>query len=370
MNNYSVHSYHLNVGQGDAAVHLLLQQNIRRFDVKAAVLIDGGDAIGFPVLKKGIETIRKDSRYIFPKGTPKNYIEFDSIVVTHWDSDHYVGLQKLLIADYQQQDPGPGITPGRKQIRSNYMKYNPDDDSQPLTTLYVPYWEAIESSFVGQSAARPLGWRKKKFFDILEIEVQFPDEPPVWVMQVAKICSTTGKNDNRKKGIIGRNLFLRDGRCLRAKRTIEEITNPGLLLSAPPQPLGLYCIGSDGQFIGKPRSKDFFVIDDSSKNTLVNKASIMCVIVSGLGTVLHYFGGDVAFESEQHIAPWAGFTLSNPGRLPAMKLGHHGASSSSPESLLNVMRPDFLVASCGEEYGHPSKWSMLIIPPDHLRILT
>ncbi|GIZ45483.1 hypothetical protein CKM354_000864800 [Cercospora kikuchii] len=111
--NLSVDVYHVNVeGKGDAAIHLLIVQD-RAFlkpCVLRAVLIDGGTASG----AERIQAVLRDKigkLYDFDRtqggrtaiGEQLEWPPFDSMVITHWDDDHYSGVMELVHADLSSQ---------------------------------------------------------------------------------------------------------------------------------------------------------------------------------------------------------------------------------------------------------------------------
>lgn len=84
-----VDTYQINVGAGDASIHILALRNAQtppapnpgdRGQVVRAILIDGGQGGGIEeYLKKTIETI--EERYTFPP--PATSLQFDAVVVTY-----------------------------------------------------------------------------------------------------------------------------------------------------------------------------------------------------------------------------------------------------------------------------------------------
>ncbi|KAF7192539.1 hypothetical protein HII31_06130 [Pseudocercospora fuligena] len=114
--NLTVDVYHINVeSEGDSAVHLLVHQDDKftKGVVLRAVLIDAGmpakEDSKTPNLKGGAPKIRAflekiGTIYDFDsqqggRTKPEDQLKwppFDSIVITHWDRDHYGGMRPLL----------------------------------------------------------------------------------------------------------------------------------------------------------------------------------------------------------------------------------------------------------------------------------
>lgn len=101
-----VHSWHINIGVGDGAIHLLVDEKATlpattavKPLVKKAVLIDGGDsAHSLQQLKLTIARI--EAEYDFPAEDAKQ-LKFDAILITHWDLDHWYGIHQLLLEDLE-----------------------------------------------------------------------------------------------------------------------------------------------------------------------------------------------------------------------------------------------------------------------------
>ena len=95
VNQGKVHvaTYQLPVGLGDCSVHLLVKQD---GTIKSGFIMDGGrnsDEIkAGDVIAKGLKTI---SETYLPSGS-KPFLR--AWVVTHWDADHYEGVESLLNA--------------------------------------------------------------------------------------------------------------------------------------------------------------------------------------------------------------------------------------------------------------------------------
>lgn len=95
---------------GDAAIHLLVDDSAAKDNstdpaewpvIYRAVLIDGGLTTGKEPIKACIERI--ENNYTFAPTKTKGKLKFDSVILTHWDVDHWGGLKDLLqesISDY------------------------------------------------------------------------------------------------------------------------------------------------------------------------------------------------------------------------------------------------------------------------------
>lgn len=374
---WDVHSYHYSVGAGDAAIHLLVDASVSQPRVQGAVLLDGGRAVGFPILKEGIRRLSSQYNCGSDSAGRPLPLRFNSIVISHWDDDHCGGIIKLMLSDLQEK-AGHG-TP-TKDLKSSYCKYNAS--GEPITILYAPYWLQASSSTkkpAKQDAyQRPGLWRRYKDSatkqPYVNMCVDKYDDDKDWVQKVARLCTETGyRSADKRVGMLGRNFFYNgDGMPLRSEDDPAHITDVTTLIkhmTLANQP-GLFCIGADSMLVDKgdvqaklpPGGVDEPGVIDAGGDTAVNRSSIICIIVHSNGSVLHYFGGDAAYESEQYLPEWL---TKNGGKLnteiiPVMKLGHHGAATSSPINLLDLFMPQYVFVSSGSQYGHPSKFRYVV----------
>ncbi|KAF3104127.1 hypothetical protein TWF102_000174 [Orbilia oligospora] len=100
---YGVDSYHINVGAGDCAIHLLTRftyqggnETIPR--IKRAVLVDFGWEQGHQ-WGSGYEGLKQTLGVIRRKYNLDSDLKFDAVVITHWDGDHFHGLWPFIHYD-------------------------------------------------------------------------------------------------------------------------------------------------------------------------------------------------------------------------------------------------------------------------------
>ncbi|GAW19373.1 hypothetical protein ANO14919_088590 [Xylariales sp. No.14919] len=159
----SVDAYYVNIGTGDSTIYYLIQHPPansldRRPFVHRAVLIDGGKGPGGQRIRDFLG--RVPDLYHFEKtqgervdlGEQLKFPPFDSIVITHWDIDHFAGVNELI-----RKHMDEAVTPGNEdtiaaEYLSPYMKYGPKEKgtnnggisknrgSRAQTTLCAPYW--------------------------------------------------------------------------------------------------------------------------------------------------------------------------------------------------------------------------------------
>jgi hypothetical protein len=84
----AVHSWHINIGVGDCAIHLAVSEGGPKPRIMSAVWIDGGTrgGTGIAAIKKTINEIRDkyDTSGLDYDPNDMDTMRFDAIVVTHW----------------------------------------------------------------------------------------------------------------------------------------------------------------------------------------------------------------------------------------------------------------------------------------------
>ena len=181
---YAIDSLHINVGQGDSAIHLLVKQPEKPGEkptVIRACLIDGGTAGALQKIKGTVRLVK--DRYSLPSHNKGEFMQFDSVVITHWDQDHYSGIESLIKEDFtnkyealkrakkkrvefgtekEAEDDNKDFNEKLKtELNTNacqcpYFRYN-DTTKAPETTLYAPYWaESAAESVDGKKASTDL----------------------------------------------------------------------------------------------------------------------------------------------------------------------------------------------------------------------
>ncbi|KAF3098998.1 hypothetical protein TWF706_006583 [Orbilia oligospora] len=162
---YRVHSFHLNINEGDSAIHVLAQHIVSDSDssekisaIKSAVLVDGGRESYADNIPQCWRMINSSLGYESAGADPY----FDAIVITHWDGDHYRGVIQAIAADVRAQVQKYLDSSRRRTITSDaalqklfddgtikasFIRY---DDDGPTTQIYIPYF-TIQPSVVKSS---------------------------------------------------------------------------------------------------------------------------------------------------------------------------------------------------------------------------
>jgi hypothetical protein len=190
---FAVHSFQINIDVGDSAIHLLVDDTTRpKPTVYRAVYIDGGKSGETPYSRttsviREIQTVYTPDPGghfdLFGDAADNNWLRFDAIIVTHFDDDHYGGVQFLIndgflvmakpeaeklrleVQNAMATKPWPPAKKdqaewikdndavakalaGTYYAQNRYMKYKtivagfadpPADTDELLTTLYLPY---------------------------------------------------------------------------------------------------------------------------------------------------------------------------------------------------------------------------------------
>ena len=306
---YRVDSIHINVGQGDGAIHLLVDPQLIQDDkptVKRACLVDGGEwqVVENDGNMSGNERIRlaisriKQNYFLSEKHSSDDplVMRFDSVVITHWDSDHYGGIGKLIKDDFENQ--WKSIKPKEDpEDEAEFTKYEKDFKDKmaphrcryfqyekttmtPTTTLYAPYWyfSAEENLELNVSSAK--GFRSIRFFngDSNDPSDGVPLNAKTLTFKLTDsitIVEDSKKPKRNRKGpktveanienlcnlcydpeeMMGVNFF---NNARRESSEYEKIENPeklkDLVKGTDGAPVGIYCVACRGRVIGSPDS--------------------------------------------------------------------------------------------------------------------
>ncbi|KAI5783944.1 hypothetical protein DFH27DRAFT_615802 [Peziza echinospora] len=184
--SWEVHSHHINIGEGDCCIHLLVEvttlvepePNNVEVKVHKAVLIDGGEREPGRFEIKRYVTALARSEYVGAGngGTGRYDGKFSSIIITHWDSDHYEGVIAAMLASLEEAgamylDGGAnrGAVEFQKacfsgEIGSPYCEYKTykipihGDVRLPETFMYMPYTGTRSAGFGVIGGGLPPGW--------------------------------------------------------------------------------------------------------------------------------------------------------------------------------------------------------------------
>lgn len=351
--DYVVSSYHINVGPGDSAIHVLAgRDNNGQRTLLHAVLIDGGKRFAGPSnLFRVIEKLQQDF------ACPGGRFRFDSIVVTHWDSDHYGGVITLLANDIGAQ-MGPNVDPTK--IMCRYMKYHdaaadpPGTYSNCLTTFYAPHWEESDSPIGGKKRHPSLvrAGTPGQYTVGINIFKAFSKNGngggQVLLAQLCRLCTVPQEYIGRELftgTVLPRQPYANPTEMRKAYQDAILSVDPDNFYRAAP---GLFILAGDAICIGT----DGNPVNSGFVHSPSNRSSIACIILDANADPLHYFSGDAECDVDRTLAAWIN---PIPGSLvtPLMKLSHHGSSYNTPIELIKALNPANVVLSAGTQYGHP-----------------
>lgn len=377
-----VESFHINVGAGDGAIHLLTRDadpapppntdpNVppppphddRRVVVQA-FLIDGGVAACLPKINKTINRIEDLYKCPCPYKTG-NYLMFDGFIISHWDRDHFGGVikwlyEELCLSDRTDQNANMGS--GWSFPRAYYA-----DDWGAKSFVYWPPRVTTDSSQL----------------NMFEVTNANPNANPGMLRIRGGVGEVKQGEDLAKArtswpDLLARNIFRQQTEPHKQFNTTQlaDIESLDLLyasnaIAAPDGTTGynytewpaMYCIAAETRRLGSTARIEV---------TDTNKSSLVFIIAwnhdDGSKHVSHYFGGDIHTNMEREITTWIQPAHQNPidGQFPvfdpalgfvtSMKLSHHGAMSSNPEEVFHRFYPRNITVSAGEANGHPSRF--------------
>ncbi|KAF2147997.1 hypothetical protein K461DRAFT_324960 [Myriangium duriaei CBS 260.36] len=318
MADYEVKSFFLNIGVGDGAIHVLVNKNQPNQAV-SAVLIDGGRVSATGKLLSAITKVAQEY----------NIQHFDSIVITHWDGDHYEAVYKLL---YYCRRPNDG---------SSLML------DQTASKVYFP-WRGFQK-IINNNCLRTQP-RNANGGPPFDLQARGFGADNNWYTLCEAVYSTYS---------IGYDLF--SGITINTNHAslseaYDTIDTAYLQLQARPVFL---CVGADDRFINMGPLDPLAVwLNDPHNGKIMNASSIMACVIwprdHGQRISL-YTGGDASEPEESRLVDWIGNNdmAHQLTKIDVIKAGHHGSHFSTPENLITRDTCAYVV-SAGDEYGHPS----------------
>lgn len=307
---YSIHSYFINVDIGDGAVHLLLRHGA----VVGAVLIDGGEREAGARVASVIAELRQQY----------NHFDFNAIVITHWDGDHFRGTMGMIRDDWV-----------RGGLTSSYIV-------DGVTKFYAPatWWNKVQDA--GD-------------FSLAEVGAGFElrIDPKGVNRRLCEFVISTH--------CIGYDVFtgLRLGgnnhvQMLNLNAVYQHSTTHNLHLATRPIFL---CVGCDKNFISNDKlqtpQKSWY---KEPKGNAMNASSIMLAALwpklnlNDPPRIALYTAGDAEEDEEKVFVRW----IQDPTTtIDVIKPGHHGSGKATPETLL-VYNTKAFVVSAADRHGHPS----------------
>lgn len=309
--NWAVDNWQIPVPVGDCSVHLLVDENKpKKQAIIHAFIMDGGKASD--ELTPEEQILR--ALTAIDKARQNWTWQFDAWVVTHWDHDHYAGVQALWINN-------PPVTRNNVTLpfRDAYFR-----EEKPL--LYC-------------------GGPKPAHIGIPDFRIREPDQ------------QEPGKSTVTKNVLLGLDLFTGD-HMFNATGQIPR--------KAPVQPdQPRFCIvGANGVVAGQPD-----IVYKKEKFITKNEMSILAVVYwpgRGGGKVSYFTGGDGNPNAEtQGLVPFLTNNGSNQlprGSANMVKLDHHGSSNENvncpdlTRTLLELLKPVNILVTPGNQYGHPSRF--------------
>jgi hypothetical protein len=310
---YRVDSYHINIGVGDAAIHVLAKPNINNPAILPecvkVVWIDAGKRGGSSKVITTLESI--EPLYQARAGGFK----IDVVIVTHWDGDHYGGFNSFM---------------EQTAMVDTYFRFGADT---PRTKFLTSAWMISKCSGFVEGDRDNNG--TLEINNVVVADVYYGTS-----LLGADIFSDT----DLEKDWPGQ---LTSG----SVKDIDVLTKD---MAGGGRP-AMFCIAIEGKLIG-PSSNQTRVaagIMWADTVTLTNEASLAAVIAWPNGRVSHYFAGDLNAAAESALVEWLRPAWAGGRRIPSMKCSHHGACSSTPTTMIDNFRPYNIIISAGSMHNHP-----------------
>jgi hypothetical protein len=419
-----VSSFFVNINVGDGTIHILYscgQDGIKR--VERAILLDGGKAnkelnemeieddsdsgddsgdeegtgdIGrtHPNIANTIINIEDMYACQGPQGgganKQQNLLQFDAVVISHWDGDHSDGVMCLLLEDVKSQANSYDEDLPNNGIQLRRARY--DDLGNPQTFFYAPTWKKNKYHIVQGGSGTIWPVRYDKFFQTgydNDGTTTLPDNATMSISPGSKVLPETGRNVKiwatdqliMRIGVdhlLGRDFFSRTDPTVNISTRMFSTGIASLLVNVPatapdlrqdetlvgPVP-AFYCVAVNSRILGGEHFVQF---------TNKNMSSICNLVIWSASDdnhyVSHYLAGDAHGPLEVRIANWMGYEENDTHGVRILKLSHHGAATSNPVSLWKKLKPYNTVCSAGDAqgYGHPRKSTA--VPPMFLQCIT
>lgn len=332
--DYEIHSLHINVGNGDGAIHLLVEPNgdtaNKKNLVHRAILVDGGKTTAVDQVLKTIKYVEDTYSIVdLSNETSKTILQppqlmFDGIVISRWAVDHSAGVLELINQDLLTGQPDPATArksaDGKTTLGPcSFMRYTTDATPAPLTNLYSAFWDgptgaSLVAKISQASSKQPPPTSQIKItpppapapapkFTAGDVNrtvdfVDSSDQTKIW----SKVCNLVATPVE----LIGRELFTGQieaatpATVVRNYADLKAMTDAISALPIKYQSgsalTGICCIGADGTTVS---AKDATAPTDTS--TILKTSSITLVAVVG-GVVKHYFAGDSDYRDGRFLS--------------------------------------------------------------------
>jgi hypothetical protein len=403
-----VSSFFVNINVGDGTIHILYsrgQDGIKR--VERAILLDGGKTnkglngmeieddsdsgdeepgdIGttHPNIADTIDNIEDMYACQGPKGggvnKQQNLLQFDAVVISHWDGDHSDCVMCLLLEDVKSQVNSYNEDLPNNGIQLRRARY--DDQGNPQTFFYAPTWKKNKYHIVQGGTGTIWPVRYDKFFQTgydNDGTTTLPDNATMKISPGSKVLPETGRNVKiwatdqliMRIGVdhlLGRDFFCRKDPTVNISTRMFSAGIESLLVNVPatapdlrqdetlvgPVP-AFYCVAVNSRILG---SEHFVQFTNKNMSSICNLVIWSAPDHNQYTFVSHYLAGDAHGPLEARIVDWMGYKENDTNGVRIVKLSHHGAASSNPVSLWKKLKPYNTVCSAGDTltYGHPRK---------------
>lgn len=354
-----VDSHHAQVKVGDCAIHVLLDDD----EVTKVVLVDGGTKATTEKNAKNAITAMIEKMLALYRMQEEDFA-FNTIIVSHWDEDHYGAL-----VDKIQKDMKEAIDAGEDPADVlHYLWWDPPD--KPTTYFYCPN-EQQENSKSGKSKSTnglPAPFRRGLKTNIKDnsmyIEVCIAKDPKTAKEKEWHPFAILKSAQTKLYDVLGVNFFTNEPLDTKGGKPTYSYTPAKLVKDNKPEKVGapgMYCIGVKNKTFGDSGFEDAVDAPEIVPEgvTKTNQYSIAAVILwpnnipNDPPKCSHYFAGDADEKRERIYQGWlrdGGIT-----EMTNMKLSHHGSRSSTPLDAVTFLPLNIVMSNPDGSYFHPGK---------------
>jgi beta-lactamase superfamily II metal-dependent hydrolase len=387
---YRIDVFHINIGVGDSTLIIVTNQLVDTDGVTSAVLIDGGDVQAYQFrLKQALLDISKIPTF--------NNLTLKAIVVTHYDSDHLVGIYDLLKDLASEKSTIRSIFPAawdevgndtRVRIYDDGLYTNSGNDAPTGTKSVYNKYIKLVGGIVQYPIKKPVPVGTKRL--VSEEVINETIQPNRILNKYIRRLTDSGTSYTMPATAsptaiyLGREVIWGDGHNIDStliqlkddeKFVVSDVRIDAIGGVAElrkshniPQSLPmLFCVAMHFEPLAG-ESQKAYTVDKISGVTIKNQRSMAFMLANANNNIVHYLGGDVTDNIEKGITTWKNTSSNEMDALPFMKWSHHGATNSTPLELIGALKPSFGIVSAGQDqlsYCHPSwqniyTWSKLV----------
>lgn len=344
---YSLTIDQLAVGQGESAIIIIKKGK----KIEKTLLIDGGKAEG------NLNKIKE--RYLTLAGDEH---KLDFIITSHYDDDHFLGIQKLITNNDDYELIGD---------KTKFYDHGAPFDSDFITKSTYPHYQKCILNFLKDRVIKESKETISLSEEHINLLTELTEKTLIESESINKnktrsdYLSPENFNENlskeRRSGLAKEVINFIDKKIKEGKikedskdyliefinKLLKRIENNWPTHTSPKKGNGILynkeLLELDGE--DSPKLKCIYNYTQGKNE---NNKSLAFVLT--LGDFKFYTAGDLESEIENNL-------IENLKGLSVFKAGHHGSEKSTSEDFLSTTRPVVCLISCGKNnsYGHPNE---------------